>query len=273
MSTRQLLDSTRARPFEKAKGEEQGFQGTTLLHFPVLRMFSNPKGTKLSFEQHRSLYLAKTSATRRTGSRTCRSGCTRSPALWSEGIVIRRCCGTEAIVWWRGQRPHSWLGTRIPAATGGDIMSCMFLDTVASKDFAVRRRRVSPTATGRWLPSFFSAMSGALAIQEPRPRCRPRCGGPPNIIQVTWMSPALVCCGRVLRPSLARRKRGRLEPRTEKDRGEGDKVSPHLPPEVVGNSLAYPWRLIRSWRPKVRRDQRNKPWKVGPLSPSSLMWK
>ena len=41
----------------------------------------------------------------------------------------------------------------------------MSLDTVVSKAFAVRRRRVPPTATGKWLPSFFfSAVSAALAI-------------------------------------------------------------------------------------------------------------
>ena len=44
----------------------------------------------------------------------------------------------------------------------------MSSDTVASKAFAVRRRRVSPTASGRWPPSFFFffAVCGALAIQE-----------------------------------------------------------------------------------------------------------
>ena len=39
-------------------------------------------------------------------------------------------------------------------------------ETVASGTFAVRRRRVSPTATGRWqLSFFFKARSEALAIQ------------------------------------------------------------------------------------------------------------
>ena len=39
----------------------------------------------------------------------------------------------------------------------GRRLRVISLDTVASKAFAVRRRRVSPTATGRWLPSFFFA--------------------------------------------------------------------------------------------------------------------
>ena len=39
--------------------------------------------------------------------------------------------------------------------------------TAASRDVAVSRHRVSPTATGPWLPSFFlSAVVEALAIQE-----------------------------------------------------------------------------------------------------------
>ena len=43
----------------------------------------------------------------------------------------------------------------------------MSSETVASRAFAVRRRRVSPTVTGRWLPSFFlKTVSEALTVQK-----------------------------------------------------------------------------------------------------------
>ena len=43
----------------------------------------------------------------------------------------------------------------------------MSSETVASKAFAVRSRTVSPTATGRWLPSFFlEAETEGLVIKE-----------------------------------------------------------------------------------------------------------
>ena len=54
-------------------------------------------------------------------------------------IVLRRCCGIEAIVCRRGQRPYSRLRSRTPAMTGEESL---------------------PPRTGRWLPSSsFSAVS------------------------------------------------------------------------------------------------------------------
>ena len=84
------------------------------------------------------------------------------PGPWSERIVLRRCCCIEA---------SDGVDNGITAVCGPNPQlrrtdaSCP--RTVAMKDIAVRRRRVSPTAAGRWLPSSFSnAVYEAQAMQE-----------------------------------------------------------------------------------------------------------
>ena len=91
--------------------------------------------------------------------------------------------------------PTSWTMASRPLlvpnpSCAGRRYRVMSADTAASIAFAVRRRRVSPTTTGQWLPSF--SASEAQAIQWCQGRCllprfgpaRParRCnlgGGPP----------------------------------------------------------------------------------------------
>ena len=92
----------------------------------------------------------------------------------------------------------------------------MSAETVVSRAFAVRRRRVSPTAAGRSPPSFFfTAVSEALAIEETTIIRAIVCGK--RIASSLW--PESICCGR--RPTVpllgpARRRGGPLGPRLAK---------------------------------------------------------
>ena len=170
-SSKLWLTRPRVRPSEMAswrpRVESKGFRGFSCCTLLLVGLLSAANSRKLSLEQHRSQYLAKPGAIRQTLRRKqdlliflnafLRNG--------SGDSDFRRCCGIGATFWWSGRSLHSRLGSRTPVPKGGRLVSGSW--PVASRPFAVRRRRVSHTATVRWPPSFFfQAASEAPTIHE-----------------------------------------------------------------------------------------------------------
>ena len=99
-------------PRAKSKGP-----GSPCCTPPLAVIFSGPNRTKLSFELHKSLYLANLGATRRT---PCRK---QDPSIWlfSKSMVKKQRSSTSS---WHRRHSNRSLFRTPTAATGGGRVSC-----------------------------------------------------------------------------------------------------------------------------------------------------